>query len=518
MPPEPLTPLVIFAIDAGDKNLIEGWIAEGRLPALARLRASGCHGRTAGPEHACEHGSWVTTFSGVSRNVHGYYSYRQLKPREYLLENFSPREAKAQPFWTDLRGSGKRVAVLDAPEVLPVSGLDGVQLANWATHQPDMAALPARALPPEALDEARHVFGSNVNISEFDPGSSIAEDLEVRDRLLERVRRRGELYRHFLASSDFDLVVLGFYEGHKGSHRFWDYRDQAQGGDLARQHAELSQAVRDLYEATDQEIGRILDALPEANVVVVSLYGMKDEYPTTDLMDSFLRTLGYQPARSATDGDGGRRSIAATIRRLVPDGLRTAVARRMPHAVTERLIAERFRRTTDWSATTAFAIPALFTSFLRVNLRGREPNGIVAPGDEYTATLDRLTEDLLQIVDPVDDRPAVSEVLRTVEIFGDGPPDLLPDLFVEWTPTTHLRRRLVHPRGVLSQATPPYLRGNEHSHQGLLIASGPSIAARGDIGDISILDLAPTFLELIGMGSDGLKGRPLSALQVTSTR
>ena len=510
-------PLVLIAIDAGDKDLIEGWIDEGRLPTLARLRASGCHGRLAGPEHACEHGSWITTFSGMSRSVHGYYSYRQLEPGAYRLENFSPREAKARPFWADLRGSGKRVAVLDAPEVLPVEGLEGVQLANWATHQPDMAALSPAALPKEALATARKVFGSNANISEFAPGSSVGEDRAILARLLERVRRRGALYRHFLAASDFDLVVLGFYEGHKGSHRFWDYRAESQGEELARADAALSQAVRDLYEATDRELGTILDALPDdANVVALSLYGMKDEYPTTDLLDSFLRTLGYQATPAAAEPGGP--SISGRIRRLVPDGVRTGISRRLPHSVTERLIAERFRRTTDWSRTTAFAIPALFTSFLRVNLRGREPHGIVAPGTEYTEVLDRLTDDLRQLVDPVDGRPAVNAVLRTADVYGDSPPDLLPDLFVEWTPTTQLRRVLVHPRGVLSQAEPPYLRGNEHTHEGLLIASGPSIGARGAIGDVSILDLAPTFLELLGAESDGLVGRPLAKLLGAAVR
>ncbi|MGI9112020.1 MAG: hypothetical protein ACR2GT_07470 [Gaiellaceae bacterium] len=92
-------------------------------------------------------------------------------------------------------------------------------------------------------------------------------------------RRRGALYRQFLAARDFDLVVLGFYEGHKASHRFWDYRAEARSGDLAREDAELAHAIRDLYEATDREIGATLDLLPpDANVVVISLYGMKDEY------------------------------------------------------------------------------------------------------------------------------------------------------------------------------------------------------------------------------------------------
>jgi hypothetical protein len=92
----------------------------------------------------------------------------------------------------------------------------------------------------------------------------------------------------------------------------------------------------------------------------------------------------------------------------------------------------------------------------------------------------------------------VQQVTRAVACFGGGPPDQLPDLFVEWTPTTHLRRTLIHPQGAITQDTPDYLRGNEHTHYGLFAAAGPAVKARGELGNISILDLAPTCLALLG--------------------
>ena len=50
----------------------------------------------------------------------------------------------------------------------------------------------------------------------------------------------------------------------------------------------------------------------------------------------------------------------------------------------------------DWSRTTAYA---LGLQGLYVNLAGREEQGIVAPGAEYEALLDRLEADLLAMVD-----------------------------------------------------------------------------------------------------------------------
>jgi predicted AlkP superfamily phosphohydrolase/phosphomutase len=492
------TPLVILAYDAGDLEFLLSWAREGYLPTLDSILKRGCWGRTTGPEHVCEHGSWVTTFSGVSRREHGYYSYRQLKPGAYELVGFSPQDTLAVPFWHYLRRTDKKVAVIDAPEVLPSPGLRGIQLSNWATHQPDAAALPPSAEPANLLKVARRVFGPAVNISEYNPRSTVAEDREVYSRLMERTRKRGELCRHLLARDQYDLMVIGLYESHKAAHRFWEYRAAAQARGSTRSDPELRDAIRNIYVSTDRELGLVLRQLPQdANVMFVSLYGMKDEYPTTGLMESFLRQLGYQPPAESV-ARLGPPGVANLLRRAIPEPVRVRISKRLPTRVQERLLADRFRAGTDWQKTTAFAITALFTSFIRVNLRGREPQGIVPAGAEYNAVLDRLEADLMQLVDPITGGRAVHQVARAVEYFGGEPPDLLPDVFVEWTPTTHLRRTLMHPKGAITQDTPGYLRGNEHTHYGLFAAAGPAVKRRGELGDISILDLAPTCLALFG--------------------
>ena len=43
---------------------------------------------------------------------------------------------------------------------------------------------------------------------------------------------------------------------------------------------------------------------------------------------------------------------------------------------------------------------------------------------------------------------------------------------------------------------------------GFVAAAGNSIAPRGDIGEISLLDLAPTFLDLMGVNvPENLRGK-----------
>jgi len=56
----------------------------------------------------------------------------------------------------------------------------------------------------------------------------------------------------------------------------------------------------------------------------------------------------------------------------------------------------------------------------------------------------------------------------------------------------------VHPRMELTQKEPEFFRDSDHTQNGFVAAAGPDIYLRGVLPDISPLDLAPTFLMLLG--------------------
>jgi predicted AlkP superfamily phosphohydrolase/phosphomutase len=489
-------PLVVFCLDAADPELLERWAGEGHLPALAAIMERGAWAHTYGPELICEHGIWVSLCSGVSRGRHGLYSYRQLRPGTYDLETVTGPPVAPRPFWAELGGGGKKVAALDVPELYPVQGVDGLQLASWGVH----AALTApTAEPPSLLADAERVVGPPMAIGERLDGATAEDDREVYRLLTERLRKRGRLYRHLLSQDRFPVVVAGFGELHTGSHQLWKHHRKLNGSAGAVTDRELSDGILTLYKETDREIGSLLAGLPgDANVFVVSSVGIVDKYPAGGLLRDFCRRLGYEHAARP------RRPIDV-LRRAIPEQWRIALSRRLPRDTREGLVADQLRSGTDWPRTTAFAIPSSYTGLIRVNLRGREPEGIVVPGPEYEELLDRLEADLLALRDPETGEPAVARVGRTGELFGGGPPDWLPDLFVVWRPHSRLIARLSHPKAELQQDRPDFLRDNDHTDVGFLAAAGPSIGSRGRLAPIAGIDLAPTLLSAAG-------GRPSSTM------
>jgi len=481
-------PLIVLGLDVGDPRQLSAWIEQGHLPAIASIVSRGTTGLLTGPDMLCEHAVWTTVFSGRSLGDHGYYYYRRLRPGTYELETITGADIGAAPFWSRFRDGSRRCAIVDAPDVLPMAGIDGIQISDWAIHN---APFPARVEPAEFKSAVRAAGGVATPIEEA-LESGIDTDRRLYTALMDRLRRKGAICRAVLDRGPFDLTVIVFSDCHTASHQFWKYRPEAGGPDTDLRHA-----TRSIYQAIDEEIGTLLSRLPEhANVCLIGSTGMLDMYPAGDLIAPFCRLLGYQATPAASAPSMHPLAIA---RRVMPEWLRVAISRRFPRDVRERLLSDQFRGSTDWAKTTAFGVPSAYTGFVRVNLRGREPQGIVSPGAEYDALLDRLEKDLQDLRDPVSGDSPVASIARTTRVFG-GPPPVLPDLLVEWTPTRYFRDRLVHPRGEITQTKPEFFRDSDHSREGWFVAAGPDITP-GPLGALSPLALAPMFLSLMGVES-----------------
>jgi hypothetical protein len=106
----------------------------------------------------------------------------------------------------------------------------------------------------------------------------------------------------------------------------------------------------------------------------------------------------------------------------------------------------------------------------------------------------------------------VTRTTRTIDAFECPPHPTLPDLWVDWLPGRFLDR-ITFPGGELTQKRPDFYRRSDHADRGFFAAAGPGIAARGDIGAVDVLDLAPTFQALLGRPPTArMSGAPIRPL------
>jgi predicted AlkP superfamily phosphohydrolase/phosphomutase len=163
----------------------------------------------------------------------------------------------------------------------------------------------------------------------------------------------------------------------------------------------------------------------------------------------------------------------------------------------------------DWSRTTAWGEGGYYARVF-LNVRGREPEGIVGP-NEYEAVRDDLARRIAAVPDD-EGRPIATAVYKPEELYETAK-GVAPDLIVIFG---DLLWRSVGTIGgdegiqTLENDTGP--DDANHAQDGLYIAAGPGVEARGR-ADAHLLDIAPTVLELLGIERpEAMRGKSMLPL------
>jgi len=142
-----------------------------------------------------------------------------------------------------------------------------------------------------------------------------------------------------------------------------------------------------------------------------------------------------------------------------------------------------------------FALPTFYDGRVRINLEGRERNGVV-PREDYERACHEVEEAVAACRDPRTGEPILAEVrrLRAEDPMDPDGPDA--DIQLLWT---HATDSWEHPTaGTIGPF--PYRRTGGHSPRGFAFIAGPGITP-GDLGPRSALDVTPTIVALLGRGA-----------------
>jgi predicted AlkP superfamily phosphohydrolase/phosphomutase len=209
-------------------------------------------------------------------------------------------------------------------------------------------------------------------------------------------------------------------------------------------------------------------------------------------------------------------SLLGRLKGLLSPEARRWIADRLPWRLRDRLGAQIEAAKIDWSKTRAFTLPSDSEGCIRINLKGREPQGIVEPGEQYVALCHEIRVRLEDLTNPVTGERAVRRVWLRQEIFPGERQEHLPDLIVTWNPQAPFTA-LASPYCARVEGGSPDLRPGTHSPYGFLLAWGAGIPYASQ-GQGHLLDVAPTVLHLLDLQvSASMDGQPLPGLPVLTT-
>lgn len=542
-----------LGLDAAEWTFIEDLLARGVMPHLAALRARSLVARLQNVTAYRSELPWTQFATGRDAADLGYWGTVAFDPDTYRATAAGALDTA--PFWAR---PGLRSLVFDVPHTVLRDDVEGTQVTAWGAHSPEYprASRPAGVLSDLDARVGRHPAFAN----DSDPGWYSPEYLEnLAGALRLGAHRRLDALESLVAAGEYDLVLATMSETHSGGHHLWHGVDPSHPlagvptADLARHH------VVSVYRAIDDCIGRFVRlAGDDATVVVFSLHGMQtnaNDLPSMVLLPELLHRHRFgTPVLRDPDQRAWR---AAGMPPVVPPGDRTwiglmaerfadsrgaavrnAVKRAVPHRVLEPVrrmlgrapdrlgplatpipdedrrdraalslgarepdyqIVWRYHR--RWPEMRAFTLPTFSDGHVRINVRGRERDGVVEPAT-FEAACDEVVELVAACRDPRTGEPVLADAIRTRERPDDDGP--AADLVLLWSGCADA---FEHPTvGTIGPF--PYCRTGEHSSNGFAFVAGPDVEP-GDAGDRSAFDLTPTVLALLGHDpGDGLAGQP----------
>ncbi|GJL54894.1 MAG: hypothetical protein NPIRA02_20260 [Nitrospirales bacterium] len=494
--------VIVIGLEAAEPALIEQWAGEGKLPTLQRLMREGSWRRLQSTTEISSGATWASLITGTNPAKHGMgFYHRQLKPGTYTIRKKYAEETATEPFWNPLSRSGKRVAILDLPDTHATEDLNGVMLVGWGAEGLNATQ---HSWPKHLLQETFSRVGHHpLEFWYQERPKTIPAWQEFSEKLLEGTRRRTQIAKWVLAQEPWDCYVIGYAEPHWIGHYFWHITDQRHPDYDSNLEKACGDAILRIYQEVDHGISTLLDMYPDATIIIVSNTGMGPNFSGQHLLPQVLERLGYTTGKSSNGltrflphQKWGPYYAIKSIETIVSPKLIEKVKRILPERLWDDVTRHFLTMGNTWKDSLAFEIPSDYSGAIRINLKGREPHGLINPGEEYDRLCDEITQDLLELINPDTGEQAVAGVIKVKDLYKGNHLDELQDLIVQWNgnaPINHLEsEKMGKVSGIL-----PDKRTGAHMVNGFLLASGKTLRKNHILENAHIMDVAPTILHLL---------------------
>jgi predicted AlkP superfamily phosphohydrolase/phosphomutase len=434
--------VVLLGFDGVPYSEVRALMDAGELPHMRRLAAEGSLLQMDSVVPTVSSVAWSSFMTGSNPGRHGIYGFIDRKPGSYQVYLPNAEHMTAPTLWEYLSNADRRVFVMGIPVTFPPKKVNGVLISGFLATDLAHATYPERVA--DELASMGYVLDVDAWKAREDRGAFMS-DLEA------VFRKRWEVAREYSQRETWDFFAVHFMDMDRLQHFYWsDWEDGVEP---------FASRFMRFYLGMDEIVGefsRMVDK--HTSLVVMSDHG-------------FCRlrreiNLGLWLWRNGWLGFGG--ASPDTIANL--EGARTK----------------------------AFG---LIPGRLYLNVRGREPAGIVDPASADTIE-NELIEALGQLVFPETGEHVIERVYRREELYRGQQLGRAPDLVAVPVRGFDLKDGYGKPSVWTSSA----LNGMHTYDDAFLLTSFPVTQDRRPW----VADVMPTIVEKLGLAQpEPIDGRSL---------
>lgn len=484
--------VLVIGIDGGSWNVLYPMVRQGLLPHLEALLDSGTSGVLLSVDPPMSPSAWASFITGQNPGKHGVFDFAVPAREGYYLKLVNASMIAQDSLWSVLSQEGRTIGVINVPLTYPPQEVNGFIISGMMTPSSDSAFTFPRELKQELIEQ---LGAYQIELDSVQAGKHISEDFLSKhfsdnyDRFFSSLNEmtdiRQRAIKYLMTTRPWDFFMAVIVGTDRMQHYLWDYLANDFADNDPR--AAIRESALSYFKKVDSIVGDLVGLVDDdTTVIVVSDHGFG---PST--FEVHLNNWLIDVGMLVPKGGVSRKLFGRLVYLLKSKGIsRWKLAKILRLRQIEKVSA--FAAAIDWSKTYAFQ---RLCDSIYLNVKGREPEGIVQPGDEYESLRDLLIEKLLELTDPSTGQKVVVEALKKEAIYHGPHLENAPDIVIRFAEGYSARKVGLDATSWLRRSI---VRTGEHEREGIVILKGPGVREQFQFPDpVSILDIFPTVLYLL---------------------
>ncbi len=495
--------VLVIGLDGATFDLLNPWMDKGELPVLARLKRDGCWGnlRSAFPPFTGV--AWASFLSGKGSGRHNIFDfYEPLTNKDLELEFSTSHSIRTEKLWDILSKNKKTIGAINVPLTYPPEQVREFMISG--INNPEKGIFYPEELEKELIDKIGNYY---VTVNWRDTELSTSEFINM---VKHYDQKRGEAALYLMDRYDCDFFIILFCGTDRLQHRLWHLLDPQHERFKKEVSDKYYQDILSYYKLLDSMIGDMVNKADDnTSIFIISDHGF-GPLKKVIFINDFLREKGFIRVKQSKYS---RDFVNTGLKMIRAAGRKMNLGKIISKDIVPRKAFNRFSYI-DWDRTYAYCNSET-SQGIYINLKGREPFGIVNRGKEYEELRDRVIREVRGIKDDETDEYIVDEVFKKEDICSGPYIDNAPDIYVNFKNMEYKAVDFFKKENNL----PPYdIETGGHRMEGIFICYGNNLKKGLHVKDINIMDMMPTMLYLFGDISipEGLDGRVIKEIFTTN--
>lgn len=491
--------VIVIGIDGGTFDVILPMIKQGELPVLSSLMNTGAWGDLQSTIPPDTGPAWVSMMTGVNPGKHGIFFFQGDLHNNYRGgRTLGSQDIRFPPLWSILSKNKKEVVFVNVPFTYPPMEVNGVMISGMLVPpNAEVVSFPSNIYSDIVKKIGRY------EIDDWDPkvvGADLGNIHLYYNKIAEAVSRMTEERKKatllLLKENRWDFAMVVFTSIDRLQHVFWKSLNHTGDGRKNEPFSQYSKVIYEGYKQIDRAVGEILEtAGKDCTVIISSDHGFgplnKDFF-----VNKWLEKIGLLKTRK----DVRSKKIILTmptlykiVSKLIP-GIHVPDWAKKIAIPIPRIIARDMDELIDWQKTQAY----LNECGININLRGREPHGIVKTEKDASDLLTFIQEQFRELRDESEPNGKIADwITRKEEIYRGPFVKEAADLYFSVNNRSYLQNTRIDGEEMFGNCSVSGGTGM-HRENGIFIMSGP-FCRKNNTFKPRIIDISPTILYLMGL-------------------